>query len=93
MCGNPDAFCKIYLEVVEIVTKTWNVGKFYQNIWKCGLKRSKFSGMPVLETTKKVWNSDLHEGALFYLEEPIFVQRVIRNFRFWLLCIDLVTMS
>ncbi len=30
MCGNPDDFCKIYLEVVEIVTKTWNLVKFYQ---------------------------------------------------------------
>ncbi len=50
-CGNPGDFSKIYLEIVEIVTKTWNLVTLYQ---KYDLKLSNFSGIPVLETTKKV---------------------------------------
>ncbi len=79
--GNPDAFCKMYLEIMEIVHKLGIWSNFVKNIWKCGLKLSKISGIPVHETTKKVWNSYLLYGGgegTFYLEEPI----VVRDFRY-----------
>ena len=63
--GNPDAFCKMYLEIMEIVTQTW-IGiwsNFIKNILKCSLKLLKFSGIPGLENTKKVWNSNLLYGG------------------------------
>ncbi len=47
--------------------------KSIKNIWKCGLKLSKFSGIPILKTTEKVWNSNLlYRGrALFIWKSPI----------------------
>ena len=29
-CGNPNDFCKSYLEIMDIVTKTWNLVTLYQ---------------------------------------------------------------
>ncbi len=56
--GNPES---------KIVSKFGNPDyfrKIYLEMWS---KMSKFSGIQVIETTKKVWNSDLLYGgrALF----------------------------
>ncbi len=45
-CANPDDFCQIYLEIMEIVTKTWNLVKLYQKYLEMWTK-----------TDKIVWNS------------------------------------
>ncbi len=66
-CGNPDDFCKIYLEIMEFVTKIWVWLNFIKNIWKWCLKLTKFSGIP--ETTTKAWNSDLLYGGRHLLSE------------------------
>ncbi len=43
MCGHPDDFCQIYLEIMEVVSKNWKLVKLYiKNIRKCGLKRKLF---------------------------------------------------
>ncbi len=45
-CGNPDNFCNIYLEIMEVVTTTWNLVILYQKYLEMWSK-----------IVKKFWNS------------------------------------
>ncbi len=67
MCGNPDDFWKTIWKSWILWQKLGIWSNFIKKIWKCGLKWSKFSGISVLETTKKVWNSDLLYGGGHFL--------------------------
>ena len=45
---------------------------FIENIWKCGLKLSKFYGIQVLESTKKVWSDLLYRGRALFIWKSTF---------------------
>ena len=69
-CGNPDNFCKIFLEIMKIVTKPWNLLKLYQKYLEMWSKT--FSGIQILETTGKCEILTSSWGrALFIWKSPI----------------------
>ncbi len=72
-CGNWDHFCKIYLEIREIVIKFWNLVRFYQKYMEMWSKTVKifWNSSPWNYQESLIFRPPIWGEGTFYLEEPI----------------------